>query len=116
MCYSEFNDIIANCRHGRRRDHDRNLAFTDGTAGRVRSIQLSERNWPRRLRYSQPARATTDEIVALAQKGADVLPVRNLWVNPDCGLKTRHWPETEQALKNMVQAAQTARKLVVEKV
>lgn len=62
-----------------------------------------------------PRVPTKDEIVALLNKAADVLPVRNLWVNPDCGLKTRRWPETEQALKNRVEAAQTARHLVVEK-
>jgi 5-methyltetrahydropteroyltriglutamate--homocysteine methyltransferase len=40
----------------------------------------------------------------------NVLPVRNIWVNPDCGLKTRRWPETEAALINMVAAAQYIRK------
>ena len=48
-------------------------------------------------------------MTALLQKAAEVVPVDNLWVNPDCGLKTRGWPETEAALKNMVQAARDVR-------
>ena len=38
-----------------------------------------------------------------------MVPARNLWVNPDCGLKTRSWPETEAALRHMVQAARALR-------
>jgi 5-methyltetrahydropteroyltriglutamate--homocysteine methyltransferase len=44
-------------------------------------------------------------MVHLLQKAAEVVPARQLWVNPDCGLKTRGWPETEAALRNMVAAA-----------
>jgi 5-methyltetrahydropteroyltriglutamate--homocysteine methyltransferase len=39
-----------------------------------------------------------------------VVPHQNLWINPDCGLKTRGWPETEAALANMVTAAKLLRK------
>jgi 5-methyltetrahydropteroyltriglutamate--homocysteine methyltransferase len=49
---------------------------------------------------------------ALLGKAAALLPARNLWVNPDCGLKTRKWPETKQALINMVQAARELRKKI----
>jgi 5-methyltetrahydropteroyltriglutamate--homocysteine methyltransferase len=38
-----------------------------------------------------------------------VVPADNLWINPDCGLKTRGWPETAAALRNMVEAARTVR-------
>lgn len=48
-------------------------------------------------------------MVQLMQKAASVVPVANLWINPDCGLKTRGWPETEAALGNMVQAARQLR-------
>jgi 5-methyltetrahydropteroyltriglutamate--homocysteine methyltransferase len=41
-----------------------------------------------------------------------LIPVTQLWVNPDCGLKTRNWDETVQSLKNMVQAAKNIRKSV----
>ncbi|HKX40251.1 MAG TPA: hypothetical protein VJO99_03770, partial [Burkholderiaceae bacterium] len=50
-----------------------------------------------------------DEMVRLMTKAAAVIPARNLWVNPDCGLKTRGWPETEAALRNMVDAARQLR-------
>jgi len=50
-----------------------------------------------------------EEMEALLEKAAALLPGRNIWVNPDCGLKTRKWPETKQALINMVQAARKMR-------
>jgi len=52
----------------------------------------------------------------LLEKASTVLPVENIWVNPDCGLKTRKWPETEAALKNMVAAAEAVRKNITEAV
>jgi 5-methyltetrahydropteroyltriglutamate--homocysteine methyltransferase len=51
----------------------------------------------------------SDEMVALLRKAATVVPPAQLWVNPDCGLKTRAWPETAAALQNMVVAAQKLR-------
>jgi 5-methyltetrahydropteroyltriglutamate--homocysteine methyltransferase len=44
-------------------------------------------------------------MVHLIKKAQDVIPTAQLWVNPDCGLKTRQWEETEKALKLMVEAA-----------
>ncbi|MEA5668146.1 hypothetical protein VA603_11425, partial [Stenotrophomonas sp. MH1] len=49
------------------------------------------------------------EMVELLRKASDVLPPGKLWVNPDCGLKTRGWPETRAALEAMVGAARTLR-------
>ena len=43
------------------------------------------------------------------EKAAKVVPAARLWINPDCGLKTRDWPEDETALTNMVSAAKTLR-------
>jgi len=40
------------------------------------------------------------------------LPAKNIWVNPDCGLKTRNWPETKAALENMIAAARSAREKI----
>jgi 5-methyltetrahydropteroyltriglutamate--homocysteine methyltransferase len=48
-------------------------------------------------------------MVALLEKAAHVLAVDQLWVNPDCGLKTRGWAEVEPALQNMVKAAKLVR-------
>jgi 5-methyltetrahydropteroyltriglutamate--homocysteine methyltransferase len=61
-----------------------------------------------------PRVPTVDEMAALLEKASTLLPAGNLWVNPDCGLKTRKWPETQTALVNMVQAAKQLRQLVVE--
>ena len=47
---------------------------------------------------------------ALLKNAAKRIPAERLWVNPDCGLKTRGWPETRAALANMVQAAQNLRR------
>jgi hypothetical protein len=52
------------------------------------------------------------EMLRLLQKAATVIPADNLWVNPDCGLKTRGWPETEVALRHMVEAARQLREQV----
>ncbi len=46
---------------------------------------------------------------ALLLKALNVLPAEKIWVNPDCGLKTRGWPETMGALKEMVEAAKEIR-------
>ena len=56
-----------------------------------------------------PRVPTVDEMVRLLNKAASVIPPENLWINPDCGLKTRGWPETEAALVNMVAAARQVR-------
>jgi 5-methyltetrahydropteroyltriglutamate--homocysteine methyltransferase len=53
-----------------------------------------------------PAVAEMENLIA---KAARVLPVKNLWVNPDCGLKTRAWPEVKTSLAHLVAAAQRLR-------
>ena len=50
-----------------------------------------------------------EEMLRLLEKAAEAIPIERLWVNPDCGLKTRGWPETEAALANMVDAARRLR-------
>ena len=57
-----------------------------------------------------PRVPTQEEMTALLEKAAKVLDVKQIWVNPDCGLKTRGWPEVKEALKNMVASAQEMRK------
>ena len=52
---------------------------------------------------------SVDEMVNLLRKAAQVISPAQLWVNPDCGLKTRGWAETEAALRNMVEAARIMR-------
>ena len=57
-----------------------------------------------------PRVPSVDEMVALMQKAAQVISPSQLWVNPDCGLKTRGWAETEASLRNMVEAAKKLRR------
>ncbi|HHH45924.1 MAG TPA: 5-methyltetrahydropteroyltriglutamate--homocysteine S-methyltransferase, partial [Thiotrichales bacterium] len=52
---------------------------------------------------------TVEEMVALMQLAAERIPAERLWVNPDCGLKTRGWAEVEPALRNLVEAARRLR-------
>ena len=56
-----------------------------------------------------PRVPTVEGITVLLEKALNVIPARNLWVNPDCGLKIRKWPETEAALRNMISAANLLR-------
>ena len=56
-----------------------------------------------------PRVPSVEEMSALLTAAAGKLPADRLWVNPDCGLKTRDWPETQAALRNMVEAARLAR-------
>ena len=62
-----------------------------------------------------PRVPTVEEMLGLLRKARQVLAPEQLWVNPDCGLKTRGWPEVRKALENMVAAAHLAR-LEVEQV
>ncbi|MNY53122.1 5-methyltetrahydropteroyltriglutamate--homocysteine methyltransferase [compost metagenome] len=56
-----------------------------------------------------PRVPSVDEMVHLIEKATDGLTPAQIWVNPDCGLKTRRWEEVRPALVNMVQAAQALR-------
>ena len=53
---------------------------------------------------------TVEQVVDLVEKAESLVPAERLWINPDCGLKTRNWEETEAALTNMVEAAKQLRK------
>ena len=61
-----------------------------------------------------PQIPSTQAMHALLQKALEVLRPEQLWVNPDCGLKTRTWEEIRPSLKNMVAAAQALRKQAVK--
>ena len=56
-----------------------------------------------------PNEPDVEWMVQLMEKAAERLPKERLWVNPDCGLKTRKWEETRGALANMVNAAKQLR-------
>jgi 5-methyltetrahydropteroyltriglutamate--homocysteine methyltransferase len=111
MCYSEFNDIIKNIA-----DMDADVITIETSRSQMELLDaFVDFNYPNEIGpgvydIHSPRIPTTDEMIDLLNKAMNVLPVRNIWVNPDCGLKTRRWPETEAALINMVAAAQYIRK------
>lgn len=65
--------------------------------------------WPRSLRCPRAEGGFGRGYEDLAGEGLYSLPIERLWVNPDCGLQTRDWPETEAALRNMIVAARALR-------
>jgi 5-methyltetrahydropteroyltriglutamate--homocysteine methyltransferase len=110
MCYSEFNDILPA------------IAAMDAD---VITIETSRSDMElleafREFRYPNdigpgiydihsPRVPDSAEMLRLMRKALAVIPAQRLWINPDCGLKTRGWPEVEAALKNMVAVARQLR-------
>ena len=114
MCYSEFNDII---KHIAAMDADVITIETSRSQMELlyAFVQFDYPNeiGPGVYDIHSPRVPTTEEMVVMLTKAADLIPAENLWVNPDCGLKTRKWPETKAALENMVAAARQAREQIV---
>lgn len=110
MCYSEFNDVIKAIAamdadvitiETSRSDMELLEAF--------RAFDYPNDIGPGVYDIHSPRVPDTAEMVRLMSKAAQRVPAERLWVNPDCGLKTRGWPETEAALVNMVAAARQLR-------
>jgi 5-methyltetrahydropteroyltriglutamate--homocysteine methyltransferase len=111
MCYSEFNDIIES------------IAAMDAD---VISMETSRSNMElleafARFKYPNevgpgvydihsPRVPSDEDMIALLRRATMVLDPRQIWVNPDCGLKTRRWPEVTRSLEGMVRAARELRK------
>ena len=112
MCYSEFNDIIKHIA-----DMDADVITIETSRSQMELLEaFADFKYPAEIGpgvydIHSPRVPTTEEMVSLLEKAADLLPVGNIWVNPDCGLKTRKWPETKIALQNMVDAAKAAREI-----
>ncbi|MCG2613390.1 5-methyltetrahydropteroyltriglutamate--homocysteine S-methyltransferase [Terrimonas sp. NA20] len=110
MCYSEFNDIIE---HIAAMDAD--VITIETSRSQMELLQaFAHFEYPNEIGpgvydIHSPRVPGIDEMASLLAKAADLLPAQHLWVNPDCGLKTRKWPETKAALENMVAAARQAR-------
>lgn len=113
MCYSEFNNIIE---HIAAMDAD--VITIETSRSQMELLQaFSNFEYPNEIGpgvydIHSPRVPTTEEMVSLLEKAANIFPPRHLWVNPDCGLKTRKWPETKAALENMIAAAKQARLLI----
>lgn len=112
MCYAEFNDILPQIAA---LDADvitietsrSDMELLDGFGKFAYPNEIG----PGVYDIHSPRVPGVDEMERLLRKAAQVIPARHLWVNPDCGLKTRGWPETETALANMVAAARRMRSL-----
>jgi len=110
MCYSEFNDIIAAIA-----DMDADVITIETSRSDMELLDAFDNfNYPNEIGpgvydIHSPNIPTQEQIVQLMKKAAERVPAERLWVNPDCGLKTRQWSEVLPALANMVAAAKTLR-------
>jgi 5-methyltetrahydropteroyltriglutamate--homocysteine methyltransferase len=110
MCYSEFNDIISSIA-----DMDTDVITIETSRSDMELLDAFDNfKYPNEIGpgvydIHSPNIPTQEHIVSLMQKAAQKIPAERLWVNPDCGLKTRQWSEVTPALTNMVAAAKTLR-------
>lgn len=113
MCYSEFNDIIQNIT-----DMDADVITIECSRSQMELLDaFADFKYPNEIGpgvydIHSPRVPGKAEMVALMDKAKAVIPASQLWVNPDCGLKTRHWDETKKALVEMVNAAKELRLLI----
>ncbi len=110
MCYSNFNDIMASIAaldadvisiEASRSDMELLDAFVD--------FEYPNEIGPGIWDIHSPRVPSPEEIRKLLSKAVEVIPYEKIWVNPDCGLKTRAWPEVLESLQHMVQAARELR-------
>lgn len=110
MCYAEFNDILPQIAA-----MDADVITIETSRSDMELLTgLDPFQYPNEIGpgvydIHSPRIPSTPDMVKLLQKASAVIPPAHLWVNPDCGLKTRGWVETETALRNMVEAARQMR-------
>ena len=110
MCYSEFNDIIAGIA-----DMDADVISIETSRSQMEllnafvNFKYPNEIGPGVYDIHSPRVPSQEEMESLLKKALDVLKPEQIWVNPDCGLKTRDWPETKAALQKMVDAAKALR-------
>ncbi|MHB1093543.1 5-methyltetrahydropteroyltriglutamate--homocysteine S-methyltransferase [Thiobacillus sp.] len=110
MCYSEFNDILPAIAA-----MDADVITIETSRSDMELLRgFGEFNYPNEIGpgvydIHSPRVPSTRDMMRLLEKAAQVIAPDRLWVNPDCGLKTRGWAETETALRNMVTAARALR-------
>jgi 5-methyltetrahydropteroyltriglutamate--homocysteine methyltransferase len=110
MCYSEFNDILPAIA-----DMDADVITIETSRSHMELLDgFGEFAYPNEIGpgvydIHSPRVPSLEEMEALVQRAVKVIPADRLWINPDCGLKTRAWPETKLALQTMVQTAKKLR-------
>ncbi|MBW4889057.1 5-methyltetrahydropteroyltriglutamate--homocysteine S-methyltransferase [Mucilaginibacter sp. HMF5004] len=114
MCYSEFNDIIKNIA-----DMDADVITIETSRSQMELLDVfADFKYPNEIGpgvydIHSPRIPDKDEMITLLNKAKTVIPYHQLWVNPDCGLKTRGWDETKIALTEMVAAAKQMRENIM---
>ena len=112
MCYSEFNDMIEAIA-----DMDADVITIECSRSQMELLDVfGDFKYPNEIGpgvydIHSPRVPSQQEMTDLMKKAISVVPKEQLWVNPDCGLKTRHWPETKAALHAMVDTAKELRNL-----
>jgi 5-methyltetrahydropteroyltriglutamate--homocysteine methyltransferase len=110
MCYSQFNDIIEAIAH-----MDADVITIESSRSDMELLELFDTfHYPNEIGpgvydIHSPNIPSVEQIVKLMRLAARRIPPERLWVNPDCGLKTRQWSEVIPALRNMVAAARVLR-------
>ena len=111
MCYSEFNDIIKTIEA---MDADVISIETARSGNRLlrifKDVAYKQEIGPGIYDIHSPRISSVGEMVLQIKSLLEVLPKEQLWINPDCGLKTRKWPEVKESLKNMVKAVNIIKK------
>ena len=116
MCYSEFNDIIEYIAA-----MDADVITIETSRSDMQLLDVFEAfHYPNQIGpgvydIHSPNVPDSQWMKSLMEKAADKIPANRLWVNPDCGLKTRQWPEVEAALNNMVDVAHQLRQTFAAK-
>lgn len=110
MCYSEFNDII-----GSIAAMDADVITIETSRSNMELLDaFVDFNYPNEIGpgvydIHSPVVPSVEQMQNLMQKAGALLPPEKLWVNPDCGLKTRGWSEVKTSLANMVACAEALR-------
>jgi 5-methyltetrahydropteroyltriglutamate--homocysteine methyltransferase len=110
MCYAEFNDIIESIAA-----MDADVISIETSRSQMELLKAFKNfKYPNQIGpgvydIHSPRTPFVKEMKDLIEKAIQYIPPKNIWVNPDCGLKTRKWEEVKPALINMVKAAQEVR-------
>ncbi|WP_320172980.1 5-methyltetrahydropteroyltriglutamate--homocysteine S-methyltransferase [Maridesulfovibrio sp.] len=113
MCYCEFDEIMDSIAA-----LDADVISIEASRSRMELLgSFKHFSYPNEVGpgvydIHSPAIPAADDMAQLLEKALEVIPAERLWVNPDCGLKTRKWDEVVPALKNMVQAAEIIRRKI----
>ncbi|HEY8962554.1 MAG TPA: 5-methyltetrahydropteroyltriglutamate--homocysteine S-methyltransferase, partial [Luteolibacter sp.] len=114
MCYAEFSDVAAAIAA-----LEADVITLEASRSKMKALGavvtggVESDVGPGIWDIHSPRVPSTEEMADLLRRAAKVIPIERLWVNPDCGLKTRGWEETRQSLANLVAAARVVREEAV---